>query len=178
MSLHEELKAVIRDVPDFPKPGIMFKDIGPLLRNAKVLQKVVDEFVTFAKKTGAQHIVGIESRGFMFGVPVALQAGLPFIPARKRGKLPGKVVSESYQLEYGVDHIEIQADAILRGERYVIVDDVIATGGTAATVGKLIQNQGGNLVGYSFVIELGFLAGTKVLKDGAPQVQIQSLYTV
>lgn len=178
MTLVDELKKTIRDVPDFPKPGIVFKDIGPLLRDPVLLDKCITDLAAKAKELKVQHIVGIESRGFMFAVPLALKMGLPFVPARKKGKLPGKVVSESYQLEYGVDHIEIQQDSIVPGDRYLIVDDVIATGGTAKTVARLIQNNRGQVAGFSFVIGLSFLDGDKHLKAEAPEAKIHTVYTV
>lgn len=178
MSLELDLKSVIKDVPDFPKPGIVFKDICPLLADAELMKRCVKEFATFAKTLNVHYVVGAESRGFLFGVPLALELGLPFVPARKKGKLPGKVVAESYQLEYGVDHIEMQFDAIQSGKNYLVIDDVIATGGTAAAIGKLIHKHGGKVPGFAFLIELGFLNGSAFLKEQCGDAKVVSLYKV
>jgi len=176
-TLAQDLLAIVRDYPDFPKPGIVFKDIAPLLRNPRALKRVVNWMAERAHACGANQIVGIESRGFFFGVPLALEMGLPFVPARKKGKLPGAVVTESYALEYGTDHIEIQTESLAKGTRSLIVDDVIATGGTAAAVGNLIAKTAGaeGVAGYAFLLELGFLPGREALSkvtNGAPVASI------
>jgi adenine phosphoribosyltransferase len=150
LPLSHDLSTTIRDFPDFPKPGILFKDISPLLRDPKLMGRVISEMAQFAKSMGTTQIVGIESRGFLFGVPLALHLGVPFVPARKKGKLPGRVLSQTYALEYGTDQIELQKDAIEPGSKSLIVDDLIATGGTAAAVGKIIRDAGGSLAGFSF----------------------------
>ncbi|MCA2961988.1 MAG: adenine phosphoribosyltransferase [Silvanigrellales bacterium] len=177
--LASDLLAIIRDFHDFPKPGIVFKDIAPLLRNPDAFRRVLGRMAEHAKKNGATQIVGIESRGFLFGLPLALELGLPFVPARKKGKLPGPVHSESYALEYGVDHVEIQTDALPKGSRSLIVDDVIATGGTAAAVGGMIARhgapQGASVAGYSFLIELGFLPGREALLKATPGAEVSSI---
>ena len=177
-ALGQELLSIIRDFPDFPKPGILFKDISPLLRNAKVFQKIINEMAASAQKMNANQIIGIESRGFLFGVPLALQLGVPFVAARKKGKLPGPVLSESYALEYGTDSLEIQADALPAGSRSLIVDDVIATGGTASAIAKLIGRSEGELAGFCFLIELGFLNGREGLLKSHPTASISSTVTL
>ena len=178
MNLQNELLSVIKDVPDFPKKGVIFKDINPLFKDPQLMKKVTAQMAEFAKLTNIQHIVGIESRGFFFGMPLALELNLPFIAARKKGKLPGDVVSESYALEYGTDSIEIQKNSLLKGQRYLIVDDIIATGGTANAAAKIIQNSGGIVSGFTFLIELTFLNGCETLLKTTPHVQIQSLIKV
>lgn len=175
MDLKKELLGIIKDYPDFPKAGIVFKDICPLLADAKTLKRVVRHMAEHAHDCGANQIIGMESRGFLFGVPLALELGVPFVPARKKGKLPGPVVTESYALEYGMDHLEIQAAALTPGSRNLIVDDVIATGGTAAAVGRLVSKQNATIAGYSFLLELGFLNGRSELKTIAPDAGIYSI---
>lgn len=154
---------LIRDVPDFPKPGIMFKDITPVLEDPKAFQEVVDLLAADAKKKGAETIVGIESRGFIFGVPVALQLGLPFAMARKLGKLPFDKISEEYALEYGTNVVEMHVDAIQSGQKAYIVDDLLATGGTAAAAARLVERLDGKVVGFGCLIELTFLNGRETL---------------
>lgn len=156
---------LIRDVPDFPKPGILFKDITPVLEHADAFQQVSDLLAEDAKKRGAEVIVGIESRGFIFGVPVALQLGLPFAMARKLGKLPYEKISEEYALEYGTNTVEMHVDAIKPGQKAYIVDDLLATGGTAAAAGRLVQRLKGDVVGFGCLIELTFLDGRRNLPD-------------
>lgn len=158
-------RALVRDVPDFPKPGILFKDITPVLEDPKALRQVVELLAEDAKARGADVIVGIESRGFLFGVPVALALDLPFALARKLGKLPAEKIREEYALEYGTNTIEMHADAIRPGQKAYLVDDLLATGGTAAAASRLVGRLGGSVVGYGFLIELGFLEGRNVLSD-------------
>jgi adenine phosphoribosyltransferase len=163
----DRLAEHIRDVPDFPKPGILFKDISPLLQDAESLRIACRRMAApFAAKR-IDRVVGIESRGFIFGVPVALALGTGFALARKLGKLPWDTRRESYQLEYGSAEIEMHSDAVQPGQRVLLVDDVIATGGTAAATARLIRALGGEVVGASFLVELGFLGGRKAL-DGLP----------
>jgi adenine phosphoribosyltransferase len=158
------LKATIRDVPDFPKKGIVFKDITTLLQDGAAFHSAMDLFAELCATCPADKVVAIESRGFIFGGLVADRLGLGFVPVRKPGKLPHKTLSASYKLEYGEDSLEIHADAIARGERVLIVDDVIATGGTARAVGELAMRMGATVAGYAFLIELTFLAGREALK--------------
>jgi adenine phosphoribosyltransferase len=157
----------IRDVPDFPRPGILFKDITPLLQDADSLREACDLLAEPFTKARIDLVVGIESRGFIFGVPVALALGAGFSIARKQGKLPWKTRRESYELEYGSAEIEMHADAVRPGQRVLVIDDVIATGGTAAATARLVRALGGEVVAASFLIELAFLDGRKAL-DGVP----------
>lgn len=155
---------LIRDVNDFPNPGILFKDIHPVLQNPAALQQVIDLLSEDARDKGAEIIVGIESRGFVFGVPVALQLGLPFSMARKLGKLPYDRISEEYALEYGTNTVEMHTDAISPGHRAYVVDDLLATGGTAAATARLIERLHGSVCGFGFLVELLFLEGRKNLR--------------
>lgn len=157
----DDLKGFIREVPDFPKAGILFYDITTLLKDPLALRMTVDRFVwQFASKQ-VDKVVGMESRGFMFGPIVAYNLNAGFVPVRKPGKLPAKAISETYDLEYGQDTLQMHEDAIEPGDRVLIVDDLIATGGTAAASAKLVEQRGGKVVGLGFVIELTFLAGRK-----------------
>ena len=153
----------IRDVPDFPKPGIIFKDITPILLDPKLTRDVVNEIVNNVKGLNLDAIVGIESRGFWFGIMLANQLNLPFIPMRKKGKLPYKTVSYSYDLEYGSAEIEMHQDAIQEGWNILIHDDLLATGGTAVAAAELILMQKANVAGFSFVVDLSFLNGKEKL---------------
>ena len=159
----EALKAAIRDVPDFPKPGILFKDITTLLQDRRTFRQTLDLFVVLCNDLALDKVVAIESRGFIFGAAVADRMNLGFVPVRKVGKLPAKTVRASYALEYGTDSVEMHADALEKGERVLIVDDVIATGGTAAAVGQLVETVGGTVAAYGFVVELAFLNGRERL---------------
>ena len=160
-----DLKQYIRHVPDFPKPGIVFYDITTLLRDPSGLGATIGRLSTPYVDQGIDVVVGIESRGFILGAPVAERIGAGFIPIRKPGKLPAKVLKESYDLEYGQDVLEIHADAIKAGQRVLIVDDVLATGGTAAAAAALVKKLGGELHGLAFLIELLFLNGKAKLKE-------------
>ena len=166
-----DLKSLIRDIPDFPKPGIMFRDITTLLRNPQGLSYTIDSLAEKCSGMSADYIVGMESRGFIFGTPLAYKMGVGFIPVRKPGKLPGEVYFAEYELEYGVDRLEMHKDAMKSGSRVLIVDDLIATGGTAAATAKLLQQAGCELVGFAFVIELQALGGRQKL----PEVPIVTL---
>ncbi|MCA9582091.1 MAG: adenine phosphoribosyltransferase [Myxococcales bacterium] len=159
----DDLKTLIRDVPDFPKPGIMFKDITPMLADAKALHTSIALIGDRLRAYKPDVIVGIESRGFLFGAPLAIYLGTGFVPVRKPGKLPADVVREEYDLEYGKDSIEIHRDAIAPGARVIVVDDVIATGGTAKAACDLVQHVGGEVVAAAFLIELSFLEGGRRL---------------
>lgn len=156
-------ESLIRDVPDFPKPGIMFKDITPVLSSAAAMHEVVKLLAEDARAKGAEVVVGIESRGFVFGVPVALELDLPFSMARKLGKLPYDKISEEYALEYGTNTVEMHTDAINPGQRAYVVDDLLATGGTAAAAARLIERLNGSVCGFGFLVELAFLKGRENL---------------
>lgn len=164
MELEKFLKTFIRDIPDFPKPGIIFKDITPLLKDADAFKLVVDEIARKYKDKRVDKVASMESRGFIFGAAVALKIGCGFVPIRKKGKLPYKTIGQEYQLEYGTDTLEIHEDAIEEGEGILIVDDVLATGGTAKAVCSLIEKVGGKVVGLCFLIELTFLKPQEKLK--------------
>jgi len=154
---------LVRDVPDFPRPGILFKDITPLLADPAALAASIDAMADPWRDANVQFVVGIEARGFIFGALVAAALNVGFVPARKPGKLPCTTISESYGLEYGNDAIEIHADALPEGSRTLVVDDVLATGGTAAAAAKLVEACGSELVGFGFLIELAFLDGRSML---------------
>ncbi|WP_158997699.1 adenine phosphoribosyltransferase [Pigmentibacter ruber] len=171
MSIQQDLEKLILTVPDFPKKGISFKDINPLFKNPPVMKKVIQQMAFFANEVKAQHIVGIESRGFFFGIPLALELNIPFVAARKKGKLPGEIISQEYLLEYGTDCIEIQRNSIIKNEKYLIVDDVIATGGTAKATAEIIHKGGAEVCGFSFLIELAFLNGKQLLLPSSPNIQ-------
>jgi len=158
-----DLKQMIRSVPDFPKPGIDFFDITTLLKEPAGLKAAIEALSAPYANAGIETVVGIESRGFILGSAVAQQIGAGFVPVRKPGKLPAKAIKEVYELEYGKDAIEIHADAIEQGQRVLIVDDVLATGGTAAATTRLVKQLGGELHGLAFLIELTFLNGKKKL---------------
>lgn len=162
-------RAAIRDVPDFPKPGIVFKDITPLLGDARQFQRVVAALAAPFVGLGVTHVVAIESRGFILGGPIATILGAGFVPVRKPGKLPSRAIREDYSLEYGTDALEIHADALTAQSRVLVVDDVLATGGTAAAACRLVARAGGHLVGCCFLIELAALNGRQRLPDGATQ---------
>ena len=159
--------ALIRDIPDFPKPGILFKDITPVLENPAALRQVVESLAEDARSKGADVIVGIESRGFIFGVPIALGLDLPFTLVRKIGKLPYERITEEYSLEYGTNAVEMHTDSVKPGQRVYVVDDLLATGGTAAAAIRLVNRLGGEVVGFGCLIELAFLPGRQVL-EGVP----------
>lgn len=161
--MHEALKAQIRDVPDFPKPGILFKDITPLLGDPKGLGQVVEAFAARYANMGIDKVLAMESRGFIFGAPLALRLGAGFVPVRKPGKLPYQTDRVSYALEYGSDSLEMHVDAVTEGEKVLVVDDLLATGGTAGAVVELVRRQKGQLVELAFVIELDFLKGRERL---------------
>lgn len=172
--LAERVARLIRDVPDFPTPGILFRDIAPLLRDPEVFAAVVDWFAERARALEATVVVGIESRGFLIGAPVALRAGVPFVPVRKPGKLPGPVHGESYTLEYGKTELQVQVGALHAGDRALIVDDVLATGGTAAAAAALVRADGGDPVELAVLLELGALHGRATLGPWP----VQALLTV
>ncbi len=163
MNPHQLLREKIRDVPDFPKPGIVFRDITPLLQDPEALRIACELLAEPFEGRGIDMVVGVESRGFIFGPPVALQLGAGFAIARKAGKLPWDTVSETFELEYGVEQIEMHRDAVGPEQRVLLIDDVIATGGTAAATAELVRRMGAQVVGSCFLIELSFLEGRKRL---------------
>lgn len=160
-----DLADYIRDVDDFPIEGIVFKDITPLLQAPTAFRSAVDQMLEQASPVDYDVIAAPDARGFIFGVPMALQAGVPFVPIRKPGKLPYSTVGYDYELEYGSDRLEMHIDAVPSGQRVLLVDDLLATGGTISACGELIRKQGGVVAAYSFLIELGFLEGRSKLGD-------------
>ena len=164
----EELKSAIRDIPDFPRPGIIFKDITPILGNGQLFQRVIDQLAIEAQKVNPSKVVGIDARGFLFGGAVAYKLGLGCVLVRKKGKLPFRTVGSSYQLEYGDAEMEMHIDSIAEGERVVLVDDLLATGGTSGAAVNLIQKTGGVVGSALFVIELAFLNGREKLPPNVP----------
>lgn len=153
------LKEHIRDIPDFPRPGVSFKDITPLLNDVDAFRFAVDALTDHFSGRPVDKVLGIEARGFIVAAPVAYRLGAGFVPVRKGGKLPGPVETEEYVLEYGSDRLEIHGDAVASGERALVIDDVLATGGTAGAAVRLVERLGGQVVGLGFVIELAFLGG-------------------
>jgi adenine phosphoribosyltransferase len=168
-----DLRALIRDIPDFPKPGILFRDVTPLLGNGPAFRACIRQLCERLAPAHPQVIAGIESRGFIFGAGAALELGIGFVPIRKPGKLPWKTRRESYALEYGSDAVEVHEDAVALGARVGLVDDLLATGGTASAAIKLLQGLGGQVVLAAFVIELAFLQGRARL----PGVPVETLIT-
>ena len=166
-------RAAIRDVPDFPQPGILFKDITPVLADPALFRDVIDYFAETYSSAEVDVVVGIESRGFIFGAPLALELGAAFVPIRKPGKLPYEKVRIDYALEYGNDSLEAHRDAVAHGQRVLVVDDVLATGGTASAATRLVKQLGGEVVGVCFLVELGFLNGRQKLDS----VEVHSLLT-
>ncbi len=160
-----EIEALIRAIPDFPIPGILFRDITPLLKDKQGFRRAVDLFVDRFRDRGIEHVVGIESRGYIFGAPIAYALGAGFIPVRKPGKLPFQKLSEEYALEYGTNSLEVHADALARGERVLVVDDLLATGGTAAATGRLLERLGAHVEAFAFLVELTALGGRAKLGD-------------
>ncbi|MBT3278200.1 MAG: adenine phosphoribosyltransferase [Phycisphaerales bacterium] len=165
------LESFIRDVPDFPKPGILFKDITPLLASPAAFAEANDTMLAPFANEQIDVVVGIESRGFLFGTHIAEVLKVPFVPIRKAGKLPYETISETYDLEYGTATIEVHIDAVSKGQRVLIVDDLLATGGTTKAACSLIQRLGGELVGATFLIDLAFLPGRSVLEETGLRVE-------
>jgi adenine phosphoribosyltransferase len=172
--LAQRVQRAIRDVPDFPKPGITFKDITPLLADSVLLRDVVRAMQAPFAQAEISHVVAMESRGFLFGVPMALALGAAFVPVRKPGKLPWKTAREGYALEYGDDALEIHTDALAPGARVLLVDDVLATGGTAAAAARLVERLGGQVVGVSVLMELAFLRG----RDALGERRVETIWRV
>jgi adenine phosphoribosyltransferase len=159
-----DVQSYIRAIPDFPLPGILFRDITPLLKDKQAFKGAVDLFVDKYKQAGIDHVVGIEARGYMLGAPLAYAIGAGFVPVRKPGKLPYSKLSESYALEYGTNSLEVHADALGGGDRVLVVDDLLATGGTAAATRRLLERLGAEVAGFAFLIELAALNGRDALK--------------
>ena len=170
----ELLRKYIREIPDFPSPGILFKDITPLLNSSEALRETVLGLSAPYREGGVDHVVGLEARGFLFGAPVAMELDAGFVPARKVGKLPARTISQSYDLEYGTATVEIHSDAITPGSRVLIIDDVLATGGTGRAAVDLVRKAGGTVVGFSFLLELSELHG----REKMPDVELHGLLTV
>ena len=163
LTMPERLKSAIRDIPDFPKPGILFKDISPILSDPDLLQHSIDLLVATVEGEKIDKVVGIDARGFIFAAPVALALKVGFVPVRKEGKLPWKTFGESYTLEYGENTVEIHQDAIAPGDKVLLIDDLLATGGTAAAAVKLLKQLGAEVVCVTFLIELDFLNGREAI---------------
>ena len=171
MDATAELRSAVRDVPDFPKPGVVFKDITPVLLQPSLLAAAVRLMSEPFRGAGVTHVVAIESRGFLLGSPVALALGAGLVPIRKPGKLPAARDRVEYALEYGTDALEMHRDALGRGHQVLIVDDVLATGGTAAAASELVQSRGARLLGFAFLIELAFLKG----RERLPAARLEAL---
>lgn len=160
-----DLKKYIRNIPDFPQKGILFRDITPLLADGDAFKFVVEELANHFKDKGIQKVAGIEARGFIIGAPVAAELGVGFVPIRKPGKLPFETVRKEYQLEYGMSILEVHKDAVKKGEKVLMIDDLLATGGTAKAASELIESLGGEIAGWGFVIVLKSLKGEEKLKN-------------
>ena len=178
MTVRETISRLVVDVPDFPKPGVVFKDLSGLLADAAAFTAVIDALSAGGRdaegRVVVDHVLGMEARGFIFGAPVALELGVGFVPVRKPGKLPRETLSEPYSLEYGEDTLEMHRDALAPGSRVLLVDDVLATGGTLAAVARLVAQAGAVVHGIAVVLELGFLPGRQTIGD----VPLTSLLTV
>ncbi|WP_156721499.1 adenine phosphoribosyltransferase [Streptomyces apocyni] len=168
----------IRDVPDYPQPGVMFKDITPLLADPAAFTILTDTLAELCVRHGATKIVGLEARGFILGAPVAVRAGLGFIPVRKAGKLPGATLSQAYDLEYGSAEIEVHAEDLVTGDRIMVIDDVLATGGTAEASLTLIRRAGAEVAGVAVLMELGFLGGRPRLEPALQGAPLDALITL
>ena len=175
--LEKKVKTIIRDIPNFPKQGIVFKDITTLLAHPELNSKVLDAFVINAKRFGAEIVIGIDSRGFLYGNTIASRLNLPFVPVRKKGKLPSHTFEESYTLEYGEATLEIHSDAIKKGQKVLIHDDLLASGGTALAAAKLVERLEGEVIGFSFLINLDFLNGKDKLVEKSENIFSIATYT-
>jgi len=159
-----ELRGCVRDIPDFPKPGVIYKDITPLLANSDAFRSTIDLIADHFQDSAVDRVLGVEARGFIIAAPIAYRFGSAFVPVRKAGKLPWEIEREEYELEYGTDLLEIHRDAVAPGDQVLVIDDVLATGGTAGATIRLVEKLGGTVVGLGFVIELGFLHGREKLE--------------
>ncbi|MFF8372241.1 adenine phosphoribosyltransferase [Streptomyces lydicus] len=177
-ALRELLLSKITDVPDYPQPGVVFKDITPLLADPTAFGALTDAFAELCVRHRVDKIVGLEARGFILAAPAAVRAGVGFIPVRKAGKLPGTTLCQAYELEYGSAEIEIHADALAPGDRVLVIDDVLATGGTADASLQLIRRAGAEVAAVAVLLELGFLAGRQRLEPGLKGAPLEALITV
>ncbi|MFC0849422.1 adenine phosphoribosyltransferase [Streptomyces noboritoensis] len=178
VSTQELLLSRIRDVPDYPKPGVLFKDITPLLADPQAFTALTEALAELCVRHGATKIVGLEARGFILAAPVAVHAGIGFIPVRKAGKLPGATLSQAYELEYGTAEIEVHAEDLAAGDRVMVIDDVLATGGTAEASLELIRRAGAEVAGVAVLMELGFLAGRNRLEPALRGAPLEALITL
>ncbi|MYT28683.1 MULTISPECIES: adenine phosphoribosyltransferase [unclassified Streptomyces] len=176
--LRELLLSRISDVPDYPQPGVVFKDITPLLADPAAFGALTGAFVDLCRRFRVDKVVGLEARGFILAAPVAVAAGIGFVPVRKAGKLPGATLGQAYELEYGTAEIEMHADALAPGDRVLVIDDVLATGGTADASLQLIRRAGGEVAGLAVLLELGFLAGRQRLDASLKGAPLEALITV
>lgn len=176
--LRDLLLSRIRDVPDYPKPGVMFKDITPLLADPAAFSATIDALAGLCARHGAGKVVGLEARGFILGAPAAARAGVGFVPVRKAGKLPGATLAQAYELEYGTAEIEVHQDALTAGDRVVVIDDVLATGGTAEASLTLIRRTGADVAGLAVLMELGFLGGRARLAASLAGAPLEALIAV
>ncbi|MDI5964673.1 adenine phosphoribosyltransferase [Streptomyces sp. SL13] len=177
-ALSDLLLSRIRDVADYPKPGVMFKDITPLLADPEAFSALVDALAALCRERGADKVVGLEARGFILGAPAAARAGLGFVPVRKAGKLPGATFGQTYELEYGTAEIEVLTDAFVPGDKVIVIDDVLATGGTAEAALELVRRAGGEVVGLAVLLELGFLGGRDRLAKALGDAPLDALIAV
>ncbi|MFB6258697.1 MAG: adenine phosphoribosyltransferase [Flavobacteriales bacterium] len=168
--LAERTRLTVREIPDYPKPGIDFKDITPVLEDPELTRDLLERFKKEAKGMGANAIVGVESRGFLFGMALAIEMGIPFITVRKKGKLPAETVSYRYELEYGSEEIEMHTGSVREGMKVLVHDDLLATGGTAAAAAELVKKEGGSVAGFGFLIELSFLNGEGMIRPYSPNI--------
>ena len=170
MTIENRIRSVIRDIPDFPKPGILFKDITPVLMDPVLCNDIADAFYSHFNDRRVDAIVGVESRGFLFGMLLAQKFGVPFVPVRKKGKLPAETLSYEYSLEYGTATVEIHKDALASGAHVLIHDDLLATGGTAAAAAELVSQLNASVIGFAFLVGLDFLMGNKVLEKHSDSI--------
>ena len=174
--IDQQIKAAVRDIPDFPKPGIVFKDITTILKDPKLCADIIDAFVAQLQGTRIDAIAGVESRGFLFGLTLATRLGVPFIPVRKAGKLPYTIRQKKYDLEYGTATIEMHTDAFEPGQHILLHDDLLATGGTVCAASDLIKEMGGVIAGFSFVVGLGFLNGKERIAPVSDKIIVLADY--
>ena len=176
MQISERVKSGIRDVPDFPKEGIVFKDISPIMLNPELSNEILNYLYEYYMDSGITKIAGVESRGFLFGYPLAMKLGVPFILIRKEGKLPYEKVSHSYSLEYGKATVEMHTDAVKKGDKILVHDDLLATGGSASAAAQLVTKQGGEIFGFNFLVGLSFLKGNEKLNKFTKNIVILADY--